>query len=755
MKFVSSMFLIYAGFSLALAACSTTLTDPAAPLPPPSAPPPPPVVPPPAPLALVLSVNPPSRRATAQPGTPAPGDNATVSLSGDHAATTTWTAQNRHPWIVLLAATGTGSGSATWMRNTAGLVAGFYVDTITITAPGATGSPAVVIDTLQLTAAPVPLVLSVSPASRRATAMQGSVAPGDNIAIGLTGDAAISTTWSITKRSTWATVTPVAGTGSGSATWTRSIAGMFSGTYVDTMTVTAPGAAGSPFMVLDTLIITPPLVMQLAPASIRTSVVSGSTASATAAVTFSGTGAATASWAAAARKLWTTLTMAAGTGNGTIAWSHNAAALGPGTYVDTISVVAVAAVGSPASVIDTLVVTPAPVPLSLNVSPRSASTTAPAGSAAAGASAAVTLSGDNAASAPWSASKRTAWVTLTTASGTGSGAVAWSHTTTGLAAGTYVDTITVTASGALNSPMTMLDTLVITPVVSGGPDLGLNADLHGKMLFPASNLWNRPVDTAQVDPSSSLILGTIGLGVSLHPDFGANYNGAPFGIPYIVVPDATPRVSVPFTYADESDPGPYPIPANPPIEPGGGDSHLLVVTQNEWKLYELYALFPNGSGGWTAGSGAIWDLATGAPRPAGWTSADAAGLPILLGLVRYDEVYLHGEIDHALRFTVQHTRASYVAPASHVASSSSNLAYAPMGMRVRLKASFDISGYSPQAQVVLRALKKYGMIVADNGSNFYLSGTADARWNDNVNNTLKQVKVGDFEVVRMDGVVTP
>jgi hypothetical protein len=275
------------------------------------------------------------------------------------------------------------------------------------------------------------------------------------------------------------------------------------------------------------------------------------------------------------------------------------------------------------------------------------------------------------------------------------------------------------------------------------------------MLFPANNLWNRPVDTAQVDPSSSLILGTIGLTVALHPDFGANWNGGPFGIPYIVVPDGTARVSVPFYYPDESDPGPYPIPPNPPIEPGGGDSHLLVVTQNEWKLYELYPLISDGSGGWTSGAGAIWNLASGAPRPPGWTSADAAGLPILLGLVRYDEVYLHGEIDHALRFTVQRTRRSYVAPASHVASSSSNVAYAPMGMRVRLKASFDISGYPAQAQVILRALKKYGMIVADNGSNFYLSGTADARWTDDVNNTLKQVKVGDFEVVRMDGIVTP
>jgi hypothetical protein len=287
------------------------------------------------------------------------------------------------------------------------------------------------------------------------------------------------------------------------------------------------------------------------------------------------------------------------------------------------------------------------------------------------------------------------------------------------------------------------------------PELGLNADFHGMQFFPAGSLWNQPIDTAQVDSNSTAILALIGTTTGLHPDFGANCDGGPFGIPYIVVPDTQPRVSVGFDYADESDPGPYPIPPIPPIEPGGGDSHLLVVTQNERKLYELYALSATGNGGWHAGSGAIFDLMTGAPRPAGWTSADAAGLPILPGLVRYDEVYLRGEIDHALRFTVQHTRAAYVAPASHVASASSNPLFAPMGMRVRLKASFDISGYPAPAQVILRALKKYGMLVADNGSDFYLSGTADARWNDDANNTLKQVRVGDFEVVRMDRIVTP
>lgn len=288
---------------------------------------------------------------------------------------------------------------------------------------------------------------------------------------------------------------------------------------------------------------------------------------------------------------------------------------------------------------------------------------------------------------------------------------------------------------------------------SATPDLGLNASLRRTPVFPSTNPWNLPVDTAAVDPASTAILERIGLNDRLHPDFGANWNGGPFGIPYIVVDDNTPRYTVQFDYASESDPGPYPIPPDPPIEPGG-DRHLLVIVRSEWKLYELFDLRQEG-GSWRAGSGAIWDLSTGAPRPAGWTSADAAGLPILPGLVRYDEVVEQGEINHALRFTVSRTRRAYLPPASHWASSSTNPLDPPMGMRVRLKADVDISGYPPAAQVILRALKRYGMILADNGSDFYLSGTADARWNDQVNNALKQLRVHQFEVVRMQGIVTP
>jgi hypothetical protein len=291
------------------------------------------------------------------------------------------------------------------------------------------------------------------------------------------------------------------------------------------------------------------------------------------------------------------------------------------------------------------------------------------------------------------------------------------------------------------------------PPANTNPELGLNGSFNGLPMLPANSEWNRRVDGDAIDPNSDAILERIGFSTRLHPDFGADYDGGPFGIPYIVVPETTPRSSVAFQYDDESDQGPYPIPANPPIEPGG-DRHLLAVLQESRMLYELYNLrFEAGS--WQAGSGAIWDLVNGTTRPAGWTSADAAGLPILPGLVRYDEVVDRGEINHALRFTVSTTRRAYLTPASHWASSSTNPLDPPMGMRVRLKSSFDISEFAPPARVVLLALQRYGMILADNGSDWFLTGTADARWNDDVNNTLKQVRASDFEVVKMEGLVIP
>ncbi len=297
------------------------------------------------------------------------------------------------------------------------------------------------------------------------------------------------------------------------------------------------------------------------------------------------------------------------------------------------------------------------------------------------------------------------------------------------------------------------DSAAASPV----PALGKNANLNGRRPFPATNAWNTRIDTAAVDPRSGALIAAIGASDHLHADFGADWNGGPFGIPYVVVSGSQRRVSVSFDYADESDPGPYPIPATAPIEGGAssdGDRHVLVVDRDNWKLYELYAGYPkNGGKRWAAGSGAVFNLSTGTARPAGWTSADAAGLPIFPGLVRYDEVSA-GVIKHALRFTVSRTRRGYVAPARHFASSNTSTTLPPMGMRVRLKADYRISGYPKQARVILQAMKTYGMIVADNGSDWFVSGAPDKRWNDDALNTLKRVPGSAFEVVKMGKVTT-
>lgn len=294
------------------------------------------------------------------------------------------------------------------------------------------------------------------------------------------------------------------------------------------------------------------------------------------------------------------------------------------------------------------------------------------------------------------------------------------------------------------------------------PDLGVGANLNGNRPFPADNPWNTPIDNEPVDPNSDTLIASIGLSTGLHPDFGADWNGGPFGIPYVVVTGTQPKLPVSFDYADESDPGPYPIPPNAPIEGGAdadGDRHIIVIDRDNWKLYELFYSWPPGSGTpprstWEAGSGAIFDMSSNALRPAGWTSADAAGLPIFPGLVRYDEVVGLGKISHAIRFTAQRTRRAYVYPARHFASSDTSPSRPPMGMRVRLKASFDITPYPATARVILQAMKTYGMILADNGSNWYFSGAPDARWNDTDLNTLKNVKGSSFEVVKMGTIVT-
>jgi len=254
------------------------------------------------------------------------------------------------------------------------------------------------------------------------------------------------------------------------------------------------------------------------------------------------------------------------------------------------------------------------------------------------------------------------------------------------------------------------------------------------------------VDQAPVDPASSALIASIGAAEALHADFGADWDGGPFGIPYVVVSGTQKRVPMRFDYADESDPGPYPIPPGPPIEKGS-DHHILVVDRDHWKLYETWDSTRDGQG-WRCGSGAVFDLSSNALRPAGWTSADAAGLPIFPGLARYDEV-VRGAIPHALRFTASRTRRAYVSPARHFASDDASPRLPPMGMRVRLKASFDTSRFPPQSRVVLECLKRYGMLLADNGTDWFVSGAPDARWDDEDLNALKTVRGEWFEVVKM------
>jgi hypothetical protein len=269
-------------------------------------------------------------------------------------------------------------------------------------------------------------------------------------------------------------------------------------------------------------------------------------------------------------------------------------------------------------------------------------------------------------------------------------------------------------------------------------------------VFPASNVWNRPVAELPVAANSAQLIASIGLDTGLHPDFGSGrYAGRPIGIPFDVVSAKTPRSRVSFEYADESDRVRYPIPASVHIEGGrssDGDRHALLLDRDACKLYELYALYPKAGGGWRAGSGAVWNLRSNALRPAGWTSADAAGLPILPGLARYDEV-ARGVIDHALRFTASRTRRAYVYPARHYASSSDDPSLPPMGLRVRLKASIDISGFPRQARVVLQALKTYGMILADNGSSWYVSGAPNPKWSNDDLHSLGRITGSMFEVV--------
>ena len=281
--------------------------------------------------------------------------------------------------------------------------------------------------------------------------------------------------------------------------------------------------------------------------------------------------------------------------------------------------------------------------------------------------------------------------------------------------------------------------------------LNLSPSIGGCSIFPANNIWNYDISKLPLYSNSANFVASIGTTAQLHAYFGATVPSyAPQGIPYTTVPGSQPKVPVHFTYASESDPGPYPIPSNAPIEGGPNgtfDRHVIVLNKGTCQLYEMWRGFPQKDGSWQAGSGAVWNLNSNTLRPAYWTSTDAAGLPILPGLVRYDEVAV-GAINHALRFVVNRTQDTFLWPARHSASSSSNPNLPPMGLRFRLKANFNTSSFSPQNRVILEALKHYGMFVSDNGGNSWvLSGSPDSRWNNADIAKLGSIHGSDFEAV--------
>lgn len=329
-----------------------------------------------------------------------------------------------------------------------------------------------------------------------------------------------------------------------------------------------------------------------------------------------------------------------------------------------------------------------------------------------------------------------------------------SSNTTGPTSSTTMGASSATSTGGGGSGPTNSGTTGVNDTSTSSSSTtasSVSRDLEGCSVFPADNPWNTDISTAPVHPNSDNFIDSIGRSTTLHPDFGTEWESSPIGIPYTSVKRDQAKVEVSFDYGDESDPGPYPIPPDAPIEGGAdsdGDRHVLVVDTDDCMLYELFGAHPVGGGAsWQAASGAIFALGSNALRPERWTSADAAGLPILPGLVRYDEVVEKREIGHALRFTVSQSQAAYIHPATHAASSSTDANRPPMGLRVRMKADYDCTDFSDEVQVICAALKRYGMFVADNGSNWYVSGAHDPRWSDDNLRDLGQIPGDAFEVV--------
>lgn len=298
-------------------------------------------------------------------------------------------------------------------------------------------------------------------------------------------------------------------------------------------------------------------------------------------------------------------------------------------------------------------------------------------------------------------------------------------------------------------PSRALPQLLLLAVIAGACCSKAQAQptIGGCSIFPSNNIWNTPIDNLPADRSSDLYIATIGAAKPLHPDFSSGGGG----IPFMIVPANQAKVPVDFGGNSESDIGPYPIPPNPTVE-GSGDAHALMLLQGACTLYEIYALAKKADGSWSGGSGAIWSLTSNVLRPGYWTSADAAGLPILPGLVRYEEV-ASGEIRHALRMSAPQTRHDFTWPARHYASSLTGPQYPPMGQRFRLKADFDITSYPPDAQVILKALKKYGAMIADNGGAWFITGAPDPRWNDDSLHNLQKVLGANMEAVDVSGLM--
>ncbi len=294
---------------------------------------------------------------------------------------------------------------------------------------------------------------------------------------------------------------------------------------------------------------------------------------------------------------------------------------------------------------------------------------------------------------------------------------------------------------------------------SGNAGSGTAPSLSGCSIFPPSNPWNTDVSGNPVHPNSDALIDSIGRNTGMHADFGTEWQGAPIGIPFVLVDSSTPTVPIDYTlYGDESDPGPFPIPPDAPVEGGpssDGDRHVLVIDTDACVLYEIGGAYPvDGGARWEAGAGVAWDLAINDTHPEGCTSADAAGLPIFPGLARYEEIVTAGELNHALRFTVSSTRRAYIPPASHYASSNTDPSLPPMGMRVRMKAGYDCSTYSPEVQVLCAGFKRYGMIVADNGADWYVSGAPDPRWDDDALHDIDNITGDAFEVVNTGEAIT-